>query len=247
MPHFFIKDENAHCDGRIKITGNDAFHIARSLRMAVGDTVTVCTPDATEHLCRLDSIRDDECTLSVISSLPSAAEGKAKITLYQGYPKGDKLEFIVQKSVELGAVRIVPFESERCVKRPKADKIEKQTERLRRIAEEAAKQCGRGIIPTVEEPLSFEGMLKDAAENDAVLFCYEGENTNSIKDALSEISIATHTKVGIIIGCEGGFSREEADLCRTAGFFTVHLGARILRCETAALYVTGIVGFFLDQ
>lgn len=251
MHHFFIPWENFSGE-TAKITGEDAYHIARSLRMAEGESVTVCTPDATEHLCSLIRIRDDECILSVISSQRSRAESRVRTVLYQAYPKGDKLELIIQKAVELGVYKVVPFESERCVKRPKSDKIEKQTARLRKIALEAAKQCGRGVVPEISGPLSFSDMIRDAGENcDAVLFCYENEKTESLYSALKALSPSLSEKdpprLGIIIGSEGGFSISEAKAVLDRGFPAVSLGPRILRCETAAIFALSSVSFFFEQ
>ena len=148
MPRFFTPSENFD-EGKVKITGDDARHIARALRMAVGDEITVADMQGREHLCKLTRIRDEECECEILESREGRTESPLEITLYMGYPKGDKLEVVIQKAVELGASRIIPFESSRCVKRPKDDKIEKQTARLQRIAEEAAKQCGRARLPRV--------------------------------------------------------------------------------------------------
>ena len=123
-----------------------------------------------------------EC--EIISSREGSTESPVFISLYMAYPKGDKLEIVTQKAVELGAVSIVPFESSRCVKRPRADKVEKQGARLSRIAEEAAKQCGRGRIPAVGMPIPFASVLSAVKEFDVALFCYEGDGTQSLKKVL---------------------------------------------------------------
>ena len=158
MPRFFTPSDGI-ADDVITIKGDDAHHIARSLRMAEGDEITVCDMHGFEHTCRLTRIRDEECECQILSSKKGETEPPVHITLYMAYPKGDKLETVVQKSVELGTSHIVPFESERCIKRPAPEKAEKQTARLQRIADEAAKQCGRGILPTVHTPVSFGAML----------------------------------------------------------------------------------------
>ena len=243
MPRFFV-DPDAVSDGKITVSGDDAYHIARSLRMAVGDSVTVCDGEGNEYNCTLTRIRDEECECEILASGRAKAEPPIKITLYMAYPKGDKLETVVQKAVELGAYRIAPFESSRCVKRPKAEKAQKQTERLQRIAKEAAKQCGRGLLPTVAEPLTFSAMLKEAKEFDLALFCYEGEQALSLKAAVAEKNDVKD--VCVIVGCEGGFSDEEAFLCREAGLKSVTLGPRILRCETAPSYVLSSLSFFFE-
>ena len=240
MPRFFVPSTGFDAD-RVTITGDDAFHLARSLRMAVGDTVTVCDMHGKEHLCRLDSLHDDICHLTVLSTKQSESEPPVDITLYMGYPKGDKLELVIQKAVELGALEIVPFLSERCVVKPRAEREEKQNARQCRIAEEAAKQCGRGRIPTVGMPISFSSMLSAVEKYDAVLFCYEGDGTRSLKAVLSEHRDVK--KIAVIIGSEGGFSLAEAEAAQKAGCHLVGLGKRILRCETAPLCVLSAISY----
>lgn len=243
MPRFFVPSENF--DGQsVKITGDDAYHIARALRMAVGDEVTVADMQGRQHTCRLTKIRDEACECEILRTEEGNTESPAEITLYMGYPKGDKLEVVIQKSVELGASRIVPFESSRCVKKPKSEKIEKQNARLSRIAEEAAKQCGRSILPKVTPPVSFAEAIREAKEADIPLFCYEGDGTVSLKSALADAG--GKRTVSVIVGCEGGFSEKEADEARAAGLIAVNLGPRILRCETAPAYVLSAISYVLE-
>ena len=240
MPAFFA-DKDKIGETGIEIVGDDAFHIARSLRMAVGDALTINDGEGMSYYCKLTRIRDDACECEILSSAPSKAEPPVKITLYMAYPKGDKLETVIQKAVELGASKIVPFESERCVKRPKAEKIDKQTARLRRIAVEAAKQCGRGILPEVSAPVSFSEMLSEAKAHDLSLFCYEGEGAQSLKAILDEQNgIKTACA---IVGSEGGFSKAEAERAREDGLIMTNLGPRILRCETAPAYVLSALSY----
>ena len=240
MPRFFVPTENFD-ENTARITGDDAFHIARALRMAVGDEITVCDMKGSEHICRLSRIRDEECVCEILESRAGKTESPVEVTLYMGYPKGDKLELIIQKAVELGAVKIVPFESSRCVKRPKADKIERQMARLSRIAEEASKQCGRGVIAEVAAPVPFASALVDAAGADIALFCYEGEGALTVKEALS--ANKTAKTISVMIGCEGGFSIAEAEAARNAGMKSVGLGPRILRCETAPMYALSAISY----
>ena len=178
MPRFFTSTENFF-ENTVKILGDDAYHIARALRMAVGDEITVADMQGREHICRLTKIRDDICECEILQTREGKTEPPYEITLYMGYPKGDKLEFIIQKAVELGVSAVVPFESSRCVKRPRADKVEKQSARLAKIAEEAAKQCGRAILPKVSLPISFNEAVREAKKSDISLFCYEGDGTVS--------------------------------------------------------------------
>ena len=243
MPRFFAPND-AFLEGRVTITGDDAFHIARSLRMAVGDEITVCDMKRGEHLCRLTKIRDEECTAEIISSCDGKTESPVDISLFMAYPKGDKLEVVIQKAVELGASRIIPFESSRCIKRPSPEKAEKQNARLSRIAEEAAKQCGRSVLPKVFLPLSYKEALKLALEAELPLFCYEGDGTKSLKRALTEKKDAK--TVSLVIGSEGGFSREEAEAATKAGLIPVNLGPRILRCETAPSYALSALSYFFE-
>lgn len=240
MPRFFVEDSQLTNDLAI-IEGDDARHIARALRMAVGDTVTLCDASGADYECELTRIRDEACECRIIARSASASESPVDVTLYMAFPKGDKLETVIQKAVELGARRIVPFESSRCIKRPKADKIDKQIQRYTRIAHEAAKQCGRSVLPTVGEPLDFDGMLDKAAECEVVLFCYEGEGTVSLRKYLE--SIGTPATVAVIVGSEGGFSESEAMACDSRGFTKVNLGPRILRCETAPSYVLSSISY----
>lgn len=236
MPKFFVPKESIE-NNIAKIEGKDAFHIARSLRMAVGDNIYVSDGEGHDYLAALTYIKDDICTAEILSEGDSA-EPKMSITLYMAYPKGDKLETVIQKAVELGVTRIVPFESSRCIKRPKADKVIKQGERLSKIAEEAAKQSGRGIIPEVALPLSYSEMLEDAKSSALRLICYEKESDLSIKSLLSR---EVPESIAIIVGCEGGFSPEEVEEAVNSGCHSVTLGKRILRCETAPLAVLSMI------
>ena len=243
MPRFFV-DPDAIQGDTITVTGDDARHIARSLRMAVGDEVTLSDGLGVEYSCRLTKIRDEECIAEVLSSEKSKREPTHPVTLYMAYPKGDKLETVVQKSVELGASHIVPFESERCIKRPAPEKAEKQTARLQRIADEAAKQCGRGILPTVHTPVSFGAMLDMMAKHSLVLFCYEKEDTTTIRAALENATGLSD--LAVIVGAEGGFSEKEAAAIVDKGAKCVSLGPRILRCETAPDYALAVISCFLE-
>lgn len=241
MPRFFI-DKSAIEEASLHILGDDARHIARSLRMAVGDEITVCDGDGMEYIATLTRIRDDACDAQIISKSSSHREPKSKITLFMAYPKSDKLETVIQKAVELGASEIVPFESSRCIKKPKADKVSERTARLNRIAEEAAKQCGRATLPSVSLPISFTDMIKEASEKELPIFCYEGDGTLSLKSILDGFSEAPKS-ISVVVGCEGGFSPDEAKAAEEAGFKMANLGPRILRCETAPDYCLSALSY----
>ena len=243
MPRFFV-DKDSICDGYATIVADDARHIARSLRMAVGDELTLADGEGMEYRVALRRIRDEECLCQILSSSRSRAESVADITLYMAYPKSDKLETVIQRAVELGACRIIPFESSRCIKRPSKDKAEARLARLNRIAEEAAKQCGRAMLPVVLDTLSYSEVVKHASEYDLPLFCYEGEGTVSLKSALRDAKAGD--KICAVVGSEGGFSPEEAAAAVENGFILTNLGPRILRCETAPDYVLSAISFVLE-
>ena len=240
MPRFFVSPDGVG-EGSISIIGDDARHIARALRLAVGDEITVSDGEGTDFFCRLVRIRDEECTAEVIKSSPSYAEPPLEITLYMAYPKSDKLEIVVQKAVELGASVIVPFESQRCIKRPAADRAERIGARLQRIAVEAAKQCGRGRLPKVKGTIGFDALVRGVGGDIPVLFCYEGGGTRPIKEVLDRME--KPEAIGVIIGSEGGFSSEEAERLISAGAIPVGLGPRILRCETAPAYALCAISY----
>lgn len=244
MARFFVKKEAIE-DSVIRICDKDAFHIARSLRMAVGDKLTVCDESGTEYSCELTRIRDDECLCAIESESIGKTESPVDITLYMAYPKGDKLETVVQKSVELGASAIIPFESSRCIKRPAAEKADKITERLSRIAEEAAKQCGRSRLPRVSKMIRFKELIAAIGNYDLTLFCYEGEGANSLKTTLDAYD-RREGRIAVVIGSEGGFSDEEAEQIIGGGAKCVNLGPRILRCETAPDYCLSAISYHFE-
>ena len=241
MPRFFI-DASQIEDGHAYIVGDDSRHIARSLRMAAGDELTVCDGSGNEYLTVLTKIRDERCECEIKGCVRSKSEPLSKITLYMAYPKSDKLEIIIQKAVELGASRIVPFESSRCIKKPKAEKANEKTARLCRIAAEAAKQCGRAILPSVSLPYSFTDAVEEATKSSLAIFCYEGNDAVSLKALLDGIEKIPES-ISVIVGAEGGFSPEEAERARTSGALIANLGPRILRCETAPDYCLSAISF----
>ena len=245
MPRFFISEQQIS-GTLVTITGEDAHHIARSLRMAAGEHVTVCDGNAKQYDCVLESFEDDKQVLArIVGEQPLTAESPLHITLYQALPKGDKLDTIIQKAVECGVSAVVPFESENCVVRMKPDAEERKTERRNRIALEAAKQCGRSRVPVVGLTVTFGQMLDLAAQADLVLFCYEGEGTESLGRVLQEYSAqgGADKTVAIIIGSEGGFSHKEAQTAFAQGARLVGLGPRILRTETASGFVLAAISY----
>lgn len=235
MPRFFIENAPAgFFDGdTIIITGDDASHIAKVLRMKPGEKLTVCDCAGTDYFCEIILPDPTEVTLKIIGRKKSVSEPSIKVTLYQGLPKGDKMELIIQKSVELGVSAIVPVMTLRSVSRPDAKTLLKKTERWNKIASEAAKQSGRGLLPRVLPAVSFNEALAEMAAHTASIMLYE-KNGGSIREQLEKPG-ADLTDTGILIGPEGGFDETEADAAMKNGVVTAGLGPRILRTETAPL------------
>ena len=235
MPKFFISKNQI--DGEIiSIFGEDAHHISRSLRMTVGESIIVSDEDALEYDCVLESFLDGCVKARIVDKKKSVAESCVRVHLYQALPKGEKLDLIIQKSVECGAFDVTPFESERCIAKAKGDNESRKTERRSKIALEAAKQCGRGIIPAIHPTINFKQMLEEAMHSDVCLFCYEGERTAPLGKVLKKLRTEKQIHdISIIIGSEGGFSPSEANLAKEAGAIMIGLGKRILRAETAAI------------
>lgn len=232
MPRFFTSDIS---DNTAVISGGDAVHIGRSLRMRLGDEIIVCR-GGIEYVCTIRSISDERVICDILTSRKTLAEPSVKLTLFQAVPKLDKLELIVQKATELGACGIVPVLTERCVSRPDAKSFAKKRERLQKIAEEAAKQSGRGIIPNVGDIISLDNAISEMAKCDIALMFYEKGGR-----ALSDLPLSDAGSIGILIGSEGGFDEKEAERCAERGIIPVGLGARILRCETAPIAAISII------
>ncbi|MBQ8508382.1 MAG: 16S rRNA (uracil(1498)-N(3))-methyltransferase [Clostridia bacterium] len=242
MPRFFLSASNI-ADGIVTICGDDALHISRSLRMRRGEEITVCDMQKIEYRCVLEDFTADTVTARILASKPSDTEPPCPIRLYQALPKSDKLDVIIQKAVESGASAIIPFESERCVVRADDPSREsKKLERRRRIALEAAKQCGRGVVPEVSLPMSFSQMLKEASGCELKLFFYEGDGTVSLRGLLEGID-GQPESIAIIVGAEGGFSLREVETAREASFALCGLGQRILRCETASGFALACLAY----
>lgn len=238
MPRFFVPGDHEEKD-LILLSGADAHHIERVLRMKTGDRVQLCNGKGVDYDCVIRSFEKDGVHLCCVNKTFSQSEPSIKAVLFMAVPKQDKLEFVVQKAVELGISRVVPFFSERCVVRWDPKDVLKKTERLRKIAYAAAKQCGRGVIPEISEAVSFSEMLQLAKESAVSFLAYENEQTLGLQAFLSRQP--AFDSISFIIGSEGGFTGEEADACQKAGISAVSLGKRILRCETAPVAVLSAV------
>lgn len=233
MPRFFSQ----HCtDDYCYINGADADHILKSLRMQVGEDLTVCDMNGTDYYCTIESIDLQQIKLKVVKKELSQNEPNTFVTLYMALPKSDKMELIVQKAVELGVNKIVPVLTNRCISRPDDKSMNKKIQRYQKIAYEAAKQSGRAVIPTVCEKLTFKRALKDAESSQVKMLFYE----NGGNDIGANLQKDTKS-VAIFIGSEGGFEPSEVELAKQSGFFVATLGKRILRCETAPITALSLV------
>ena len=253
MPRFFIQQSAVSGnDGEskiVRVTGSDAHHIARSLRMMPGDALTVCDMQKTEYLCKILSVCPDCVTAEVAGEYRSETEPPYRARLYQAAVKGDKMDVIIQKAVETGVSEIVPVHTERCVARIPVDAAGRKLERWRKIAEEAAKQCGRGIIPEVRAPVTFRQAVTEASRCAIPLFCYEGDGTRPLREVLRASAACTRGEepdISILVGPEGGFSMEETASARDAGMALTGLGRRILRTETASAFVLACLVYELE-
>lgn len=228
MPRFF---QDFSGGDTARITGQDAIHIHRALRMREGDTLILCDGRGTDYTCAITAFEGEDVILAVQSVSPSCGEPTLAVTLYQGLPKSDKMEWIIQKGVELGVHRVVPVVTSRSIVRPDGGKGDKKRVRWQKIADEAAGQCGRGILPAVSAPLSWAEALEDLQKRavPAIVF-YEGGG-----QPLKELFVPGQKEAAVFIGPEGGFAPEEIRQLEALGVKTATLGPRILRCETAPL------------
>ena len=238
MPHFFVDEEIESSE--YSLFGEDGRHIAKSLRMKQGENLTLCSPSGTVHNCVVEKVEGDFVGVRILSSEQSGAEPSVKVTLYQALPNGDKMEFIIQKAVEIGVTEIVPVISSRCVSRPDQKSLSKKILRWQKIAKQAAMQSGRGIVPKVKDAVPFEKGVENAKGEKVIFYELGGE---SVRDILSD----KPKEISIFIGSEGGFSGDEVDLVLKNGGRKATLGKRILRAETAPLVALSVIMYETDN
>ena len=237
MYNFFV-DEGARAGDSFRISGKDHNHICNVLRMQIGDTFLVSC-QGVSNLCRLEHIEDDTVVAEILEEDYRNTELSVRFYLFQGLPKGDKLELIIQKSVELGVAGIIPVEMHRSIVKLDEKKKKSRRERWQAIAESAAKQSKRNLVPEVFDVLSYKQAMAKAAEMDLFLVPYENERgMAATREALARIKPGM--SVGILVGPEGGFEDKEIALAKEAGAAIISLGQRILRAETAAVTAVGL-------
>ncbi|MBP5426850.1 MAG: 16S rRNA (uracil(1498)-N(3))-methyltransferase [Clostridiales bacterium] len=242
MPKFFV-DKSDIKNNNIYIRGDSVNHIKNVLRLTIGDTLTVCDGDGYDYLAVISKEPSDCIEARVLSISDSNTEPSVDITLYQGVPKGSKMDLIIQKNVELGVKRIVPVICERTIVKLDKRDVQKKIDRWNKIAVAAAKQSGRGIIPSVHDPVLLVDAITMAKKSDLSLIPYEKEKERKLKDVLKAQSVKD---VSVFIGPEGGFSEEEISIAVENGVLPVTLGNRIFRTETASIYMTSIIIYELD-
>lgn len=245
MQRFFVTPDQVGED-KIRIQGSDVNHMKNVLRMRPGEEVMVSDGNNRQYRCRVEDYPDGEAVLAILEAGLVDTELPSRIYLFQGLPKQEKMELIVQKAVELGVCQVIPVQTRRCVVKLDAKKSAKKVQRWQQIAESAAKQAGRGYIPAVSEVMTFQEALAFSEALDIRLIPYEladgMEGTRKILDG-----IRPGQSVGIFIGPEGGFEKEEVSRAVEAGALPITLGKRILRTETAGIAVLSILMYRLEK
>ena len=248
MPKFFVKNEQIEQD-KINIIGQDVKHIGNVLRSKIGDSIEICNVDTQKnYLCNINKIEKEKIECVIKQEIETLSESNVQVTIFQGLPKSDKMEYIIQKSVELGVYNIIPTEMKRCVvKLTDKDKIKKK-ERWQKISEVAAKQCGRDIIPKIEQVTNIKEITNKVKDYDLFLIAYENEKKNSLKNELKNLNIDNGIiKVAVLVGPEGGLELADVQVLQDSGAKVITLGNRILRTETVALNVLSIIMYEIEK
>lgn len=244
MYQFFVEDEQVTEDG-VLITGSDVNHIRNVLRMKPGERVRISTRTGSNYLCSITQVEEMSIAAQILETM-AGTELPNRIVLFQGLPKADKMELIIQKAVELGVAEIVPVSMKNCVVKLDAKKAENKVKRWQQIAESAAKQSKRSLIPAVHEVLSYREAVAYAAECDVRLVPYENEQGMAGTKTMIE-AIVPGESIAVFIGPEGGFDESEIAEARDAGMKTISLGNRILRTETAGLAALSILMYQIES
>ena len=232
MPRFFASNISSDF---VELDKENSQHISKSLRMKKGEEITLCDMQGYDYKCTVEEFGEN-VLCKVLEKTKCLTEPSVNVTVYQAMPKMDKLELIVQKCVELGAVKIVPVLTSRCVSRPDEKSMKKKIERFQKISLEASKQSGRGIVPKIENMLNFKEAIDCMSEDDIGIILYEGGGEN-----LADMNLSSKKSISIFIGSEGGFDVSEVEYAVSKGIKRIGLGARILRCETAPIASMAII------
>ena len=247
MPKFFIKN-NQIKNNIVTILGEYVNHIANVLRIKIGEEIQVCNTDTTENYnVKLHTIQKDKIECEITEKIKSEAESYINLTIFQGIPKSDKMELIIQKYTELGVKQIYPVQMERCISKISQKDEKKKIERWQKISEVAAKQSGRDVIPQINFTIKVKDICEYIKKFDIIIVPYEKEQEYSFKESLEFFKNlkSQKTSIGIVIGPEGGFEPDEINLLKNAGAKIVTLGKRILRTETVALAMASVIMYEL--
>ena len=246
MPRFFVKSEQI-VEETIYIVGEDVKHIKNVLRKQIGDIIEICNQETGKsYKCEISEIREQQITNSIIEEIENQ-ENKIKVDIYQGLPKADKMELIIQKSIELGVNAIIPVEMKRCIVKLDEKSANKKIERWQKIAESAAKQSGRNTVPEIRQIIKIEDIATLKDSYDSIIVCYENEKENYIKSELLKLKNKEQVHIAIIIGPEGGLEEKDVEYLKQNGAKIVTLGNRILRTETVALNLLSIIMYELEN
>lgn len=248
MRKFFVKEEQIN-DEVIEIIGDDVNHIKNVLRLEGGEIILLCDMDnSINYVSEISKIEKDKIICKIQNKIENQAEGNVELTIFQGLPKADKMELIIQKGTELGVKEFVPVNFERCIVKLKGKDEEKKIDRWQKIAEMAAKQSGRDLIPKITNIESIKNICNLIPNYDIVLVAYENEKENSLKQELLKLkNIKENIKIGVVIGPEGGISENEINLFKQVGGKIITLGNRILRTETVCLMCASIIMYELED
>ena len=246
MSTFYVKN-NQIKDGKIEILGEDYRHLRNVLRYKIDDELEICDENTIRYQTKIENFKESCAICKIQEILNGTTESPINVTLYQGLPKSDKLEQIIQKTTEMGICEIIPVAMERSIVKMEEKNKVKKLERWNKIAVEASKQSGRQKIPNVEEPINFKNIIENISKYDIVLLLYENEKSVTIKEAITKRKKESMQKIAIIIGPEGGFSKDEVDmLSKFDNVHVVTVGPRILRTETAGLAALAMIVYELE-
>lgn len=247
MRKFYVPS-NQITENKIKILNEDINHIKNVLRLNKGDKIEICDKDSSiNYICEILEVSKEYVDCKILEIAKSEAEGNVELTVFQGLPKADKMELIIQKCTELGAFKFVPVEFSRSVVKLNSKDSFKKVDRWQKIAETAAKQSKRDLIPVVEQLINVKELCNQIKDYDLVLLAFENEENNNLKNELLKIKETKEKiKIAIIIGPEGGIEEKEVSLLSDSGAKVVTLGKRILRTETAALTMASIIMYELE-
>lgn len=248
MRKFFVNSNQIN-NNKIEIINEDVNHIKNVLRLEIGQKIKICNSDNLEnYVCEITEISSKMVSCNILEKVPSEAEGNVELHIFQGLPKADKMELIIQKGTELGVFEFIPVSFKRSIVKISGKDESKKIERWQKIAEVAAKQSGRDLIPKIRNIMNIKNICDEIEKYDLVLLAYELEEENYIKQELLKIKSENRNyKIAVIIGPEGGIEEEEAQILKTAGAHVISLGKRILRTETVALQVSSIIMYELEN